>query len=44
MRLPKSLSANSDVEWEVIDGSYVKAHQDSTGAEVVKWSSGQVVK
>lgn len=32
MRLFKSLSANSDVEWEFIDGSYVKAHQHSTGA------------
>lgn len=32
MRLFKALSADSDVEWEFIDGSYVKAHQHSTGA------------
>jgi transposase len=32
MRLFKALSAVSDVEWEFIDGSYVKAHQHSTGA------------
>lgn len=32
IRLFKSLSANSDTEWEFIDGSYVKAHQHSTGA------------
>lgn len=32
MRLFKSLLANSDIEWEFIDGSYVKAHQHSTGA------------
>lgn len=32
MRLFKSLAQNSDTEWEFIDGSYVKAHQHSTGA------------
>jgi transposase len=32
MRLFKSLSANSDVEWEFIDGRYVKAHQHRVGA------------
>jgi transposase len=34
MRLFKSLSANSEVKWEFIDGSYVKAHQHSTGDDV----------
>jgi transposase len=32
MRLFKTLAKNSDTEWEFIDGSYVKAHQHSTGA------------
>jgi transposase len=32
MRLFKTLSADSDVEWEFIYGSYVKVHQHSTGA------------
>ncbi len=32
MRLFKTLTQNSDTEWEFIDGSYVKAHQHSTGA------------
>ena len=32
MRLFKLLAQNSDTEWEFIDGSYVKAHQHSTGA------------
>lgn len=32
MRLFKTLAQNSDTEWEFIDGSYVKAHQHSTGA------------
>tara|TARA_B110001452_G_scaffold45631_1_gene34885 strand:- start:486 stop:1019 length:534 start_codon:yes stop_codon:yes gene_type:complete len=32
MRLFKSLAKHSDTEWEFIDGSYVKAHQHSTGA------------
>ena len=32
MRLFKSLSADTDTEWEFIDGSYVKAHQHGTGA------------
>lgn len=32
MRLFKSLSADNDTEWIFIDGSYVKAHQHSTGA------------
>jgi len=31
-RLFKSLTQRSDTEWEFIDGSYVKAHQHSTGA------------
>jgi len=31
-RLFKSLSQESDTEWEFIDGSYVKAHQHSSGA------------
>jgi len=31
MRLFKTLAKNSDTEWEFIDGSYVKAHQHSTG-------------
>ncbi len=32
MRLFKSLTKNSDTEWNFIYGSYVKAHQHSTGA------------
>jgi transposase len=32
LRLFKTLSTNSDTEWEFIDGSYVKAHQHSAGA------------
>ncbi|MCP4988628.1 MAG: IS5 family transposase [Colwellia sp.] len=32
LRLFKSLSTDSDTEWEFIDGSYVKAHQHGTGA------------
>ena len=32
MRLFKSLSTDKDTEWIFIDGSYVKAHQHSTGA------------
>lgn len=32
MRLFKSLAKDSDVEWELLDGSYVKAHQHSAGA------------
>ena len=32
LRLFKTLSADSDTEWEFIDGSYVKAHQHSAGA------------
>ncbi|AZG73535.1 IS5 family transposase [Shewanella livingstonensis] len=32
LRLFKTLSTNSDTEWEFIDGSYVKAHQHSSGA------------
>ena len=32
MRLFKTLSSDSDVEWEFIDGSYIKAHQHSAGA------------
>ena len=32
MRLFKTLSSDTDVEWEFIDGSYVKAHQHSAGA------------
>jgi len=31
-RLFKSLATDSDLEWEFLDGSYVKAHQHSTGA------------
>ena len=31
-RLFQSLSKESDTEWEFIDGSYIKAHQHSTGA------------
>lgn len=31
-RLFKTLSQYTDIEWEFIDGSYVKAHQHSTGA------------
>ena len=32
MRIFSSLVEDPDVEWLFIDGSYVKAHQDSTGA------------
>lgn len=32
MRLFKSLSTDSDTEWEFIDGSYFKAHQHGAGA------------
>lgn len=32
MRVFKSLSKNSDTEWEFIDDSYVKAHQHGAGA------------
>ena len=32
IRLFKRLSQDSDTEWKFIDGSYVKAHQHSTGA------------
>ncbi|WP_037028195.1 IS5 family transposase, partial [Psychromonas aquimarina] len=32
MRLFKTLSSDSDVKWEFIDGSYIKAHQHSAGA------------
>ena len=31
-RLFKTLAQDTDTEWEFIDGSYVKAHQHSTGA------------
>jgi hypothetical protein len=32
IRLFKSLAQNSDTEFEFIDGSYAKVHQQSTGA------------
>ena len=31
MRVFKSLSMNTDTEWELIDAGYVKAHQHGTG-------------
>ena len=33
-RLFKTLAQDTDTEWEFIDGSYVKAHQHSTGASI----------